>query len=87
MERSNFVCHPMHEIESLDTKLAEENDVCKMLCEQSNECRYYYFNVEKSCKLYTSCNHIRLEQQKGTTYEKQTKGLFIVCKKIPCFVK
>ena len=77
METSNFVCHPMYEIESLDTKFVEEKYACKISCERSNDCRYYYFNTENGCKLYTSCNHISSEQKKGTTYEKQTKGISI----------
>ena len=75
MERSNFACNPLHEIESPHTKLIKDKDACKMHCERSPECRYYYFNVDNSCKLYTACSHISPEQKKGTTYEKQTKGL------------
>ena len=48
---------------------------CERSCDTNNQCKFYFFTLTKFCVLYSSCDEFRVAQAKGTTYEKQERGI------------
>ena len=43
---------------------------CAELCEQTEDCRFYFINIQNRCNLYSSCSKRRVASYRGSTFEK-----------------
>ena len=47
---------------------------CRKRCDENQECKFFFFNDQRGCHLYGSCDKTRSPVVIGYTYEKQ-KGV------------
>ena len=62
-----ITCAKVHEISANYGYYEEE---CENLCDDEDECMFYFFDVNSECLLYKSCDYFRIPTFRGSTHKK-----------------
>ena len=72
---SNAICRGEQEIQSTEEKSGSDKKDCSSLCDEIQECRFYTFHENNTCRLYNACDYPYLAiTTKNTIYKKVVKG-------------
>ena len=48
---------------------------CATLCNNTIDCKYYFFNTQKYCAMYSKCTSIKETSSMGSTFRKTIQGI------------
>ena len=70
---SNITCIKNY---SISSDRVEDLETCTGLCDDDDECNFFFIHDNSGCKLYTRCDQTREAKYIGTTFKKDSGMIF-----------
>ena len=73
--KSNSICRSEQELQSTKEMTVTNQKECNSLCDEHQECRFYSFDGNNTCRFYNACDYPYLTSTNNNViYKKITKG-------------